>query len=154
MRRPMRDIKHRLAIEELVVSFFWKIDRREAEDIATLFTEDGALIIPDVATMMTTFITVKGREALTKQWSARPPLLVSRHVYTNLQVREVSETEAEGRSIGIGFRHTEPGFGLPDPVIVADHDDTYQLGSDGQWRFREKRITPVFVSPELFARKP
>ena len=146
----MKDVRHRLLIEELVVSFFWKIDRRETEDIATLFTEEGQLILPDIATRMTTTITIRGREALSKQWANRPPNLVSRHVYTNLQVRELSEGQAQGRFIGIGFRNTEPGFGLPVPVVVADHDDLYELGADGQWRFREKRITPVFVSPALF----
>ncbi len=146
----MKGIRNRLAIEELVASFFWKIDRRETHDIATLFTEDGQLFLPDLATRMTTTIEVRGHEALTKQWANRPPNLVSRHVYTNLQVHKISDRRAEGRFIGIGFRTTEPGFGLPVPVVVADHDDVYERGSDGQWRFREKRITPVFVAPALF----
>jgi hypothetical protein len=136
-------------IEQLLADFFWRIDRRDAARIADLFTEDGRLIIPNLADGMKTTITVAGREALTKQWAGRPPDLVSRHVFTNLHVRQVSATEATGRCIGLGFRHAGPGMGLATPVIVNDQDDLYERGSDGLWRFREKRITVTFIAPEL-----
>ncbi len=147
----MRNLGHRLALEELQATFFWKIDRRETTDIATLFTQEGQLIVPDMATRMTTFLTVKGREALTRQWANRPPQLVTRHVFTNLLIEEVSPSEAIGRCISLGFRHTDPGFGAPLPVVVADHDDRYELQTDGRWRFVEKRITALFVAPSLLA---
>jgi hypothetical protein len=140
------------AIEQLLAAFFWKIDRRDTNDIADLFTEDGRLVIPNLALGMKTTITVAGREALTKQWANRPPDLVSRHVFTNLQVRELSASAAEGRCIGLGFRHTGPGLGLPHPVIVNDQDDRYERGRDGLWRFKEKRITVTFIAPELLGR--
>jgi hypothetical protein len=168
----MKHLKHQMALRDLQATFFWKIDRRDTADIATLFTEDGQLVVPDLATRMTTILTIKGREALTQQWAHRPPDLVTRHVFTNLQIRLICATEATSRCISIGFRHTGPGvgpphteagvappdiaptFGLPQPVIVADHDDRYQLGPDRRWRFLEKRITPVFVSPTLLNSAP
>jgi hypothetical protein len=148
----MKDVPCRSAIEQLQAEFFWKIDRRDAADIADLFTEDGRLIIPDLANGMKTTITVAGRAALTKQWADRPKDLVSRHVFTNLHVVAISGTEASGRCIGLGFRHTGPGLGLPQPVIVNDQDDLYARGDDGLWRFREKRITVTFIAPELLGR--
>ena len=148
----MTDVPCREAIAQLLAEFFWKIDRREAADIAGLFTEDGRLIIPNLSDGMKTTITIAGREALTRQWADRPPDLVSRHVFTNLHVRERSATEAEGRCIGLGFRHTGPGIGLPHPVIVNDQDDRYERGRDGVWRFKEKRITVTFIAPELLGR--
>jgi len=148
----MKEAACRGAIEQLLAAFFWKIDRRESADIAELFTEDGRLVIPNLADGMKTTITVAGREALTQQWANRPPDLVSRHVFTNLHVLQLSASQAEGRLIGLGFRHTGPGLGLPRPVIVNDQDDRYERGRDGLWRFKEKRITVTFIEPEILGR--
>jgi hypothetical protein len=144
----------RTSIEQLLADFFWRIDRRETHDIAELFTEDGRLIIPNLADGMKTTLTIAGHAALTRQWANRPVDLVSRHVFTNLHVRERSPYEAEGRCIGIGFRHQGPGLGPPQPVIVNDQDDFYERGADGLWRFREKRITVTFIAPELLGQAP
>jgi len=148
----MKEVPCRAAVEQLVAELFWKIDRRDFACIPDLFTEDGRLIIPNLADGMKTTITAAGRDALAKQWAGRPLDLVSRHVFTNLHVHQISETEAEGRCIGLGFRHQGPGLGLPEPVIVNDQDDLYERGADGLWRFKEKRITVTFIAPELLGR--
>ena len=90
-----------------------------ANDAVDTGTRDPRVDAAWLATRMTTTAVIRGRAALTQQWANRPADLVTRHVYTNLLVTEVSETEAKGQSVGIGYRHVGPDFGLPVAPIFG-----------------------------------
>jgi hypothetical protein len=135
--------------QRLVAAFAWRIDRDGARDVANLFTEDARLVLPAGGPDWTRRIVLEGRAAIAARWSERPAGRVTRHLHLNLDITEASTTRIVCRSACLGYRHDGARWGAPNPMIVADYDDVCVPGADGIWRFLERRISVVFVSPEL-----
>lgn len=71
----------------------------------------------------------------------------SRHVTSGLRIRFESETRASGLSVCTTFSAPgTPPIESTIPAIVADFEDIYVL-IDGQWRFQQRNIIPLFRSP-------
>ncbi len=132
------DPSTRQAIEDLVAEHAWLIDHGQAGRVAALFANDGRLlgIGPDRVGQAAIQAWAAEREAMTERRS--------RHVQTNLRLVPVSEMECRGTVVLTLYRHDGPGKADPAPLLVAEYDDTYRRGSDGAWRFAERRLSVLF----------
>ncbi len=132
------DPSARGGIERLVAEHAWLIDHGQAGRVAALFTGDARLlgIGPDRVGQAAIQAWASEREAMTGR--------LSRHVQTNLRLVPVSETECRGTVVLTLYRHDGPDKADPAPFLVAEYDDVYCKGSDGAWRFAERRLSVLF----------
>lgn len=135
-------------VEGLIAAFAWGIDRGAGKGLERLLTREARLILPAGPPTWRETATLEGREAIVGRWAVRPDDRVSRHLFLNIEVTEASPDRIVSRCVGIGYRHDGPDLGPPWPLIVADYDDIC-VEEDGAWRFQERKVTPVFVSPSL-----
>jgi SnoaL-like domain len=138
---------HQIA-QRLITAFAWCVDRASGRGIGALFTKNARLILPSGPPDWSKSSMVEGRDNLVARWAARPADRVTRHLHLNIEVVEVAPARIASRCVGVGYKHDGLGWGEPAPVIVADYDDILAL-EDGEWRFEERKVTPVFVSPQL-----
>lgn len=128
-----------VAIERLNQAFCLALDRGTPEAFACLFTEDAIYTNGDRRS--------NGRSAIldfAQQRIAAAPR-TARHLQWGLQISLLGEDEASGLSCCMAFS----GVGAPPidstvPTLVADFHDLYRR-EDGQWRFRERQIVPIFT---------
>ena len=128
----------RQAIEHLLAEHAWLIDHGQAGGVAALYTEDARVlgIGPD-----------KVGQAAIRAWAAEREAMAgrrSRHVQSNLRLVAVSPEECRGTVVLTLYRHDGPGRADPAPLMVAEYDDIYCKGSDGAWRFAERRLSVLF----------
>lgn len=136
--RPTLAAAVRSAIEELVQEHAWLIDQGEAQRVPDLYTEDARLlgIGPDKV----------GRAAI-QAWADQRAALTdrrSRHVQTNLRLETMSDERVRGTVVLTLYRHDGEGRGSAAPLLVGEYADTYHKGSDGLWRFAERRLSVLF----------
>ena len=146
------ELRDSLAIQDLISRFAWAVDRDGSHDMGRFFTDDAKLYLPDPADGWQPTQMLAGKEKIAARWHGRDPSIVTRHVGVNVEISFTGEDRAVVRSVGLGFRHTGSGPGVPIPVVVADYDDICVRGADGEWRFLERKITPHFVDPERLPR--
>jgi hypothetical protein len=141
-----------LAIRSLLARFAWTIDRDGGRGMGGFFTEDAVLYLPNPGDELRPTLALRGRVAIAARWEGRAASIVTRHVGVNCDIRFLDEARATARSVGLGFRYDGEGLGPPVPAVVADYDDVCVRCEDGEWRFRERRITPVFLDPDRLPR--
>jgi hypothetical protein len=132
-------IEIRMALEDLNAAFAHNLDHGEIDTLIDLFTAD-ALYTHGTRRS-------EGRaeiEALFRKRAAAGPR-TSRHIYSGLTFSIADARHAAGHSVCLSFAQD----GMPPlpatPFLVADFDDVYLRCDDGRWRFRERRITRIFV---------
>jgi SnoaL-like protein len=126
-------------IEQLLAEWAWLIDHGRADEAACLYTPDAEQVIGGVSAV--------GLEAITDGLRRRAGLTqrTSRHVISNLKLSVTSASIAEGAWILTLYR-SDDSVRPAKPILVADVDDRYQRLS-GRWKFRSRRITPIFTDP-------
>jgi hypothetical protein len=133
------------ACERLIYEYSRLVDFGEAAAVASLFTEDGR--------WQGTELLLEGRGEIRAWFEKREAIgrRVSRHVFTNVLVDAVSETEAKSLSYMINFRHdrAEGDDSIPvpmeEPKWVAEVEDTFRLTPDEGWRFSSRYVKPAFM---------
>jgi SnoaL-like domain len=129
----------RLALEELNAAFAYHLDHNDVDALVALFAPDALYTHGDRRSSGRAEI-----EALFRKRSAGGPR-TARHLYSGLRLSIDSRRTATGHSVCLSFA----GDGLPPlpaiPFLVADFDDVYVRDDAGQWRFRERHISRVFV---------
>ena len=136
----------RAAIEALCVEYAWRIDNGFAATIPDLFTEDASWEGPHGVT--------RGRAELDALWGARakrPGL--TRHLISNIRLARSEAGVLQGWVSFTLLSAAPESDPLPKPVLVADHIDTYDQGTDGAWRFTSRRVLPLFHDGQ-FAPQP
>ena len=130
----------RSLLEALVVEHAWLIDHGMADQTPELFTEDGR--------MLGLGEPIVGRTALADWGRARAAMTkrTSRHVLTNLRLAFESEDRVRGTVLLTLYRCDHELVRPATPLLVGDFEDTFQLCSDGRWRFQERRFISVFSS--------
>lgn len=128
----------RAAIEQLIHRHAWLIDHGEAEKVAELFTEDGALfgVGPDKT----------GRAAIA-EWGRQRAAMTerrSRHVHSNILVEADGEDTVRGTTLLTVYRHDGDGEGSASPLIVGEYEDRFRKQPDGGWLFAERRLSILF----------
>ncbi|MBL0421919.1 nuclear transport factor 2 family protein [Ramlibacter sp. AW1] len=123
------------ACTRLCIDFCNHIDARRYNEWLDLFTEDGVL------DRMGTPVT--GRAGLAAFLQARPAMVETRHLCTNVRVELTSADEATGFCYALFFQGTSDGPGGPATATgapgVVEYHDRYRRTPQG-WRIQERRI--------------
>ena len=135
---PLLDVESRAAIQHLIHYHAWLIDHGEAEKVANLFTEDGALygVGPDKI----------GREAIA-EWGRQRAAMTqrrSRHVHGNILLNPQGDRQARGTVILTLYRHDGAGEIQASPLLVGEYSDLYRTSPDGRWLFAKRHLTTLF----------
>lgn len=136
------ELQIRLEIESLNAEFAYLIDHDRSEEVAELFTDEGAY-------RRSTGEASEGREAIREGYRQRKGQgpRTARHIFSNLRLTYESERLVRGTVILTLYAHDGHPPHPADPMLIADYDDVYELGDDGKWRFRERVITWLFRRP-------
>jgi hypothetical protein len=141
------NLSERIAIERecerLMIDYAAHADFRDYYGFANLFAEDGELNL--------TGQPVCGRDAIRRAMEVRPAGRESRHVITNLAVKVIDETRAEGvcyltlyrKDAAEGERRP---FEHAGPDLVGDYHDVYVKTGAG-WKIHSRRIRVAFRAP-------
>src|SRR5262245_23225674 len=123
----------RIEIEALTNRWAWLLDHGPYAEIPELFTDDGVYIFEGQW-------DVRGIAALRDRYAKRVDGdRVARHVSSNLRLEIIGPDHATGTGLLTIFKRQGQGMSPAVPTAVADFVDQYVRGSDGVWRFRERR---------------
>ncbi len=129
----------RLDLEALCLEYLYRVDHEHFDQVPELFTSDG--------TFETPWSKMEGERELVEGWKARGERKIKvRHFLGNVRL---SMSEADRAQGCIGFtlyQHDEMDGGTPEPKLVAEHLDVYERGPDQRWRFKSRRVVPVFAA--------
>ncbi|HEX5999259.1 MAG TPA: nuclear transport factor 2 family protein [Hyphomicrobiaceae bacterium] len=131
-----------LAIQDLNTAFAYHLDRNQIEPLVAMFTPDARYSNgPRVS---------EGRaeiEAFLRGRTAQG-VRTARHMYSNLRIVFDGETRARATSVWLSFaRNSAPPIDDSTPFLVADFEDVYERGADGEWRILARHIRPIFRDP-------
>ena len=134
----------RIAIEQLVHDFAYRVDFGPVETIADLFAEDGWYAWGGKRSV--------GHDAIRETYRQRAArgVRTARHLCTNLRVSLLDDNHARGQSIWLIFAEDGPPPHPAVPLLVADVFDVY-VRRDGRWLFQSRELEDVFVASD---RKP
>ena len=134
-------IEVRIALEDLVHEFAYRVDFGPAATIADLFSADGWYEWRGKRSV--------GRDAIRETYRARAArgIRTARHLCTNLRLSLVSDNHARGQSIWLIFAEDGPPPHPAVPLLVADVNDAY-VREDGQWLFESRQLEDVFVASD------
>jgi ketosteroid isomerase-like protein len=131
-----------LAIQELNNSFVYHLDRNEIEPLVALFTPDAQYSNGPRVSKGSAEI-----EAFYRSRTARG-VRTARHMYSGLRIIFEGQTRARATSTWLSFAHNSaPPIDYSVPFLVADFEDVYERGADGEWRILSRHIRPVFRDP-------
>ncbi|MEM5517201.1 nuclear transport factor 2 family protein [Henriciella sp. AS95] len=130
--------------ERLSIRFANYVDQGRAEDVATLFSDDGSFSRAGQV--------LDGPDQLRAFLEKRPPERVTRHVCTNIDVNLVSPNEATGVTYFLLFEgsraaDSEGPLPLMSPAALGEYHDTFVLTPQG-WRIKERSAQAVFRQVE------
>ncbi|MEI2776132.1 MAG: nuclear transport factor 2 family protein [Tetrasphaera sp.] len=127
------------ACHRVVVEFAHRLDHREFDRAAALFTPDGVWHRHGE--------DLVGTEQILETISARPPKLVERHVMTTIHVEVESADHARATAYVLIVRGEGDASGpveIPQPQALGEFHDRLRRTAHG-WRIAERSSTPVFV---------
>lgn len=128
------DADTRSALQGLVVELAWKLDHGEPAGFSSLF-EPGARI-------ETAEETFEGAEAIDSYASRHvSSRRTTRHVLSNHRLIRIAESVIEGTVVATRYCGE---FGHAGADSLIEFRDVYSRDSDGVWRIRERRSSPVF----------
>jgi uncharacterized protein (TIGR02246 family) len=135
------DAQTRCEIEALQAEFAWLIDRGDSSQVADLFTNDGRYARASGEVSV-------GREAIRLAYAARIAhgVRTSRHVFTNLRVRQLAPGRVHASSILTLYALDGPPLIPTEVMLVADYDDECVRGEDGRWRYASRVVTRIAIS--------
>jgi uncharacterized protein (TIGR02246 family) len=130
----------RFAIADLITEFGRRVDHGEAESVAELFVEDGALVTP--------MFHLKGRQQIAEHFARRNASgdIVSRHQWSNLKLTPTEDGRVLAEMIVQTHLGKQRAAGpvQPDHMMVGDSIDVVVRDEAGAWRFVERRLVVAF----------
>ena len=130
-------------IEVLNNQFCFFLDRCMNEELLDLFTVDAHYQHGDRVS--------RGRDEIAQVFAARVAgsPRTARHVQTGLLIQLQDARNATGVSCCVTYAaDAVPPVSGTEPHLIADFNDKYTKGDDGQWRISARDITRIFVSPD------
>lgn len=129
------------ACTQVSVAYAVSVDSHDFDSFATLFTEDAVLELgPN---------RFAGRDAIRAAVARHPAERVSRHVFSNILIEAVSETEARGityLTLYQGESDDGPISGAIAPALVGHYHDQFRRTDEG-WKFARRTLAVAFVDP-------
>lgn len=127
-------LRCQLECRDLVHDFAHNIDNGRYEQVAALFTPDCFIDGPNGI--------YEGSEVLLKNLRRRAPDRFTRHLCTNVRIRQIDARSAEGVSTVLFFMAKGLPEAIPLPMVepeaVASWEDRYSL-TDGGWRIAARK---------------
>ncbi len=130
--------------QALSIAFANGIDRHRDDEVLALFTEDAVLDRWGSA--------LTGHAALRKWLDGRPTELITRHVCTNFEARQLASDRAEGLTLFTFYRAARRDATGPlpmnGPAMVGEYLDQFRRTPDG-WRIARREICILFQDAGL-----
>lgn len=128
------------AVAERLVDYWWNVDRDDASDALSFYTDDCIYQMCDHR--MQGHAPVVEYYAFRRSRGAR----LVRHVLTNVRVRVHGPDRATLHGVlSVYAADGEPVLPITLPIMLADTSCEFVVGADGHWRMREHRITALFA---------
>jgi uncharacterized protein (TIGR02246 family) len=126
-------------IASLLTRFGIALDRKDAKQVAELFTADGVFTHPSGE-------TIDGRDAIETFYRTRfaEPGRRTCHVWTNLLVTPEGETSAEADAVMTIYAFEPVVSETETQLRVGRAHTRCERGPDGTWRFAEHRFEMAF----------
>lgn len=128
------DAQTRTEVEHLIAEMLWRLDHGHADQLWELYTEDGVSHGP--------MGTMEGREAL-RAWGEKrvtAPMPEGRHHIGGIRLAW-EDGELTGCVQYVTYRASSENPLVP--ASVGEFRERYRQ-VDGQWRFTERRVVPIF----------
>lgn len=138
-----KQIKIRLAIEDLNNDFCHYLDHGKIAELVALFCQDALYSHGDRV--------CRGADEIRKLFQVRKNSgnRISRHMQTGLRLKIVNEVQVAGQSVCMTFAADAVApVNQASPYLVADFIDEYSYCSDGRWRIKKRHIERIFVAPD------
>jgi len=128
----------RQELGDLITTFCWYADHGEEVKIPDLFTADGRISAPGM--------DVQGKADLTELFEGRAKQAgrQSRHLWSNMRILSVEPDRIEAVVTATTYIGSGDQPATPESYVVGDSYETFEKGSDGQWRFAERRLDLAF----------
>ena len=127
-------------LHKLIYGFSRAVDHRQPEAVAECFTHDGLFRPGDNE--------FRGRDAIGAFYQQRlaDPRRVTRHLWSNIEVQHLSDTEAQLTAV-LATYAIEPSVSLEDVQLrMGDVACLCRREDDGVWRFAEHIYTRAFAA--------
>lgn len=130
-----------LDLQARTTDFWYDVDCMGGQTAHEFFTEDGVFHASEHS--------FEGRESIRRFYAWRKDRgdRLSRHVISNLRV--VVHSPDTATSIWLMMLYAADGVPvLPShpPIMIGEFKDECVRGSDGIWRFKTRKLTPLFRS--------
>ncbi|MCB2107133.1 MAG: nuclear transport factor 2 family protein [Rhodobacteraceae bacterium] len=131
-------VEDRIAVEDLLTEFCWRVDHARAETVAELFIADGKIVTP--------MFTAHGRDQIAEHFRNRDRQgdILSRHQWMNLRLEPVSPTRLKAEMVVQTYLAKGAPPSSTPGLMVGDSLDVFEKGSDGVWRFAERQLRVIF----------
>jgi SnoaL-like domain len=127
----------RVAIEDLLASYLYRLDHAEVDKLPELFTADGVMDTENAGPL-------KGPQEIAAFYAKRSKTRTTRHVMTNLYIKFDDADHAHTVHTLTYYMGEGAGPFPATPSGVADYANTVVRGKDGQWRIQYRKPTPIF----------
>jgi ketosteroid isomerase-like protein len=134
-----------LAISACIIEFAYLVDHGHATACETLFTEDAQLTFGPGTPKPGTLAGIAAIRAFLGAREAQAHV-TTRHTMGNIRLHQRESGEVEAQSVLTLFR-SETAVKPPTVTFIADIDELYTKQPSGEWRIKERLITPVFAHP-------
>ena len=137
------DTETRLALEDLMTEFAWRVDHGQANLVHELFTQNGSIAAPG--------LKLDGRDEIARVFGERAKSTgrVSRHLWSNPRFEAIGEGHVRTTTLVQTFFFTlEEGDQSPvanNNFIVGDSIDVMRRENDGCWRFESRQLQVCFA---------
>jgi ketosteroid isomerase-like protein len=127
------------ACDRLIADFAFHVDRRNAEEVAALFTPDGLFDRRGQK--------LEGRAMILAAQLSRSPEFVTRHACVNVRIDVVDATHARGTCTFTLYRMPVGTSGEATlPYTIGDYEDAFERTAEG-WRIARRVAHIVYQSP-------
>ncbi|GHE50765.1 nuclear transport factor 2 family protein [Streptomyces capitiformicae] len=144
-----QDVRDRLDLRRLVDTYACALDRRMTDLFASLFDEDGELVLRRTSRTDRPPRVFDGRDGWTSALSVLAPCIVTTHFVGNHTVR-LSGDRATGETYCLAHE-IYPAEEAPRLRLRSiRYDDSYRRTTDG-WRFARRELTVDWTEDRVLA---